>query len=589
MSDPKSFYSQNVIQYGEQIKAVQKKLRLLGFLRLLSFLILIAVVYQFWGQTLQLSIGFPLGLMLFLFLVFKYKNQRNIKQKLEKLLDINVKELKVLDKQFDFLDSGSQFIDPLHEFSHDIDLFGDRSFFQYSNRSATSEGKVMLAGIFTANTHQNIQAKQQAIKELAAMPQWRQEFSAIAALVKTELPNGVIQNRLRLHKPIVKGIFKSLPLIFSIGSIVIFTLAYLNMISGNILMYWLILGLTITGYFFKRISVLSNSLDAVQDSFRQYQHLISLIENTTFQSELLKEQQNLLINKVDSTSGTLKKFAKAIDALEQRNNLLVSIPGNGFLLLDIYNTYKVEKWISQHKDSVEKWFDVVSFFDAYNSLGNFAFNHPSYSYPEISDGSMVIKAEGLGHPLIKEQNLVSNAFDIDKGQFFVITGANMAGKSTFLRTISLYIMMANTGLPVCAQKSVYSPIKLITSMRTIDSLAEDASYFYAELKRLKYIVDKVKEDRYFIVLDEILKGTNSKDKEIGSKKFIQKLTTSESTGIIATHDLSLCELSGEYAQVKNYFFEAFIQEGNLSFDYTLKPGKCENMNAYFLLQSMGII
>lgn len=149
--------------------------------------------------------------------------------------------------------------------------------------------------------------------------------------------------------------------------------------------------------------------------------------------------------------------------------------------------------------------------------------------------------------------------------------------------------MANTGLPVCAQKSVYSPIKLITSMRTIDSLAEDASYFYAELKRLKYIVDKVKEDRYFIVLDEILKGTNSKDKEIGSKKFIQKLTTSESTGIIATHDLSLCELSGEYAQVKNYFFEAFIQEGNLSFDYTLKPGKCENMNAYFLLQSMGII
>ncbi len=589
MSDPKSFYSQNVQQYREQIKAVLKKLRLLGFLRLLSFMACIGAVYQFWGEHLLLGISLLIGLLLFLFLILKYKDQRSLKHKLDKLLDINEKELKILDKQFDFLDTGLQFNDPLHEFSHDIDLFGDRSFFQYSNRSVTAEGRVKLAGIFTNNTHENIQAKQQAIKELASMPVWRQEFSAIAALVRTELPNGVIQNRLRSHKPIVKGVFRSLPLIFSMGSMAIFLLAAFGVISANIVMYWLFVGLAITGSFFKRISILSNSLGSVQDSFRQYQHLISLIENTTFHASLLKEKQQDLLGEADFTSRILKKFAKALDALEQRNNLLVAVPGNGFLLLDLYNTYKVEKWIAQHKDSVEKWFDVVSFFDAYNSLGNFAFNHPSYSYPEISEGPMVIRAEGLGHPLIKEQNLVSNSFDIDKGQFFVITGANMAGKSTFLRTVSLYIMMANSGLPVCAKNSSYSPIRLITSMRTIDSLAEDASYFYAELKRLKYIVDKVKEDRYFIVLDEILKGTNSKDKEIGSKKFIQRLTISESTGIIATHDLSLCELSRDYPQVKNYFFEAFIEEGNLNFDYTLKEGKCENMNAFFLLQSMGII
>ena len=589
MSEPKSFYTQCVKQYGEQIKAVHKKLRLLGFLRLLSFLGCIAVIYLFWGKMPQLSIGIPIGLVLFFFLVIKYKNQRSLKQKLEKLLEINQTELKVLDKKFDFLESGAQFSNPLHEFSHDIDLFGDRSFFQYANRTVTVEGRMKLAGIFTANTHQEIELKQQAIKELALMPNWRQEFSAIAALVKTELPNSVIQSRLLQHKPIVKGVIRKLPLIFSIGSIVLLLLSSLNISPSNLLMYWFIVGLIITGYFFKQISLLSNQLGAVQDSFRQYELLIGIIEKTNFKSDLLKQQQSILITNANSTSGIIKKFAKALDALEQRNNLLVSIAGNGFLLLDIYNAYRVEKWIFEYKDSVEKWFDVVSFFDAYNSLGNFAFNHPKYSYPTLSDSTEVIEASGLGHPLIKEQNLVSNTFEIDKGQFFVITGANMAGKSTFLRTVSLYIMMANSGLPVCATRSTYSPIKLITSMRTIDSLAEDASYFYAELKRLKYIVDKVNEERYFIVLDEILKGTNSKDKEIGSKKFIQKLTTSKSTGIIATHDLSLCELSLDYSQVKNYFFEAFIQEGNLSFDYTLKHGKCENMNAYFLLQSMGII
>lgn len=589
MSDPKSFYTQGVKRFGEQLKAVQKKLRLLGFLRLLSFLVCILIIYQFWGEVVPLSIGVPAAIVVFLVLVNRYNDQRRLKHKLMELVRINQTELSVLDKNFDFLEPGTQYSDPLHEFSHDIDLFGHRSFFQYCNRTATKEGGAKLADIFTANTHQDIEIKQQAIMELAQMPEWRQEFSAIAAQVKTELSNAVIQNRLEQHKPIVKGIFARLPLVFSIGSIVVFSLSIFQIIPSSLLMYWFILGLMISGGYFKRVSHLSNQLDAVQDSFRQYEFLIALIEKSEFKSDLLKQQQAVLVNQENSTSGIIKKFAKAIDALEQRNNLLVSIPGNGFLLLDIYNTLRIEKWIFQNKNLVKQWFDVVSFFDAYNSLGNFAFNHPNYSYPIISDTVKVIEAEKLGHPLIRQENLISNSISIDKGSFFVITGANMAGKSTFLRTVSLYIMMANSGLPVCAVNSTYNPIKLITSMRTIDSLAEDASYFYAELKRLKYIVDKVKTDRYFIVLDEILKGTNSKDKEIGSKKFIQKLCTSESTGIIATHDLSLCELAQDYSQVKNYFFEAFIVDGNLSFDYTLKPGKCENMNASFLLKSMEII
>ena len=165
----------------------------------------------------------------------------------------------------------------------------------------------------------------------------------------------------------------------------------------------------------------------------------------------------------------------------------------------------------------------------------------------------------------------------------------MAGKSTFLRTVSLQIVMGNLGLPVCAESAEYNPIKLITSMRTTDSLTDDESYFFSELKRLKFIVDEIKTDRYFIILDEILKGTNSTDKAIGSRKFVEKLVASNSTGIIATHDLSLCAVAEEMPEVKNYFFDARIEDGELFFDYTFKPGICQNMNASFLLKKMQIV
>ncbi|WP_338039252.1 MutS-related protein [Maribacter litopenaei] len=182
-----------------------------------------------------------------------------------------------------------------------------------------------------------------------------------------------------------------------------------------------------------------------------------------------------------------------------------------------------------------------------------------------------------------------NDYEIKKEDFFIITGANMAGKSTFLRTVSLQIVMANIGLPVCAKVMEYSPIKLITSMRTSDSLTDDESYFFSELKRLKFIVDEIQKDNYFIVLDEILKGTNSTDKARGSRKFVERLVASSSTGIIATHDLSLCEVANELPQVKNYYFDAEIVDDELHFDYTFKEGICQNMNASFLLRKMEII
>ncbi len=329
--------------------------------------------------------------------------------------------------------------------------------------------------------------------------------------------------------------------------------------------------------------------DQIRDTFKQYHQLLNEIENQNFKAKNLIENQELINSENQKASVIFKKFARILDAFDQRNNIVIAVFGNGLFLIELNNAFRVEKWIKKYKHTVEKWFKAVAYFDAQNSLANFAFNHNNFVFPELTSKENAIRSKGLGHPLLDAKKRIDNDFIIDNEQFFIVTGANMAGKSTFLRTVSLSIVMANCGLPVCATKFKYQPIKLITSMRTSDSLTEDESYFYSELKRLKFIVDEIKSEKYFIILDEILKGTNSKDKAIGSKQFVEKLTKSKSTGIIATHDVSLCELENEFSTIKNFYFDAEIIKDELHFDYKLKNGICKNMNASFLLKKMEIV
>ena len=380
-----------------------------------------------------------------------------------------------------------------------------------------------------------------------------------------------------------------IPYAFSIGTVAVFALFFFETISIGVLGYWLLVGLLITGTYLKKINNLSSNTERIKDTFKQYALLLNQIENEDFSSELLLKKQKYIQSESEKASDIFNKLSKSLDSLDNRNNFISAIFGNGYFLIDLKNSYKVEQWLAAYKDKVEDWFKVVSFFDAYNSLGNYVFNHPGYTFPKISHDVNVINSKNLGHPLLKPEKRVDNDLHIDNEQFFIVTGANMAGKSTFLRTVSLHIVMANVGLPVCASSSEYNPVKLITSMRTSDSLTDDSSYFFSELTRLKFIVDAIKEEPYFIILDEILKGTNSTDKAIGSRKFVEKLVASKATGIIATHDLSLCEIEKELEEVKNYYFDAEIINNELHFDYTFKTGVCKNMNASFLLKKMEIV
>lgn len=589
MSNPREFYLHRIKTFDSKAKQLQKKLQISSLARLLIFVSTLGAVYLVKESVYSIVAVVLVGSSIFIGVLLRHTKLVYQKKKALIKKDINSIELQILDRNYSQLPSGSSFNDEKHAYCNDIDLFGKNSFYQYSNRCCLQEGRLAYANLLKENSIGQIIEKQEAIKELGALPEWRQEYMATAKLIKSEYTASGLIRWMEDYRVFLPKKLRYIPLGFSLISGLLWISFALALIPGFFLFTWFIVGLGISGIYLQKINSLSQAITKVQDALKQHQQLLKQIQTKSFTSELLKSKRDELIRNNKDASKALLRFYRFLDALDQRNNLIVGIALNGFLLWDLRLVYNIETWIEENKKDLEIWVETMVLFDVYNSLGNFAFNHPSYHYPHLTSGKTVIKATNLGHPLLDPKESVVNDFVIKQQQFFIITGANMAGKSTFLRTISLFIVMSNIGLPVYADYAEYNPIKLITSMRTIDSLSSKESYFYAELKRLKFIVENIAEEQYFVLLDEILKGTNSKDKAAGSMKFVKKLVNSGVVGITATHDLSLCTIADEEPRVKNYYFDAQIQDDELYFDYRFKEGICSNMNASFLLEKMKIV
>lgn len=589
MTHPAEFYKNQIALHSDKLQTVKRKLALSSILRLTVFLATVIGIYVLWQHKIGLGIIASLGVLSFIFLVLRHSKISHQRDLLTALISKNETELEVLKGNYENLPDGEKYKNPLHFYSEDIDLFGKKSFFQYLNRTELPEGSDYLAQLLSENNITDIEEKQKAIKELSEMSEWRLYFSSVASLVKTDVSTKFISKWMNDYKSFVPKNMKLISHIFSSISVILIVAYFSSLVSGYLVAAWFGLGLLISGRYLSRVNQLGSDVSGIQSTFQQFEKLIYEIEKNTFTSTLLNQRKAQIHADSIKASSALKQFARHLDALDQRSNMIFGIFGNGFLLWDVHQSRNIEKWIDTYGENVQTWFETIIFFDAFNSLGNFTFNHPSYIFPIITQDKKILSVKKAGHPLLNPKTMIRNDFSINKEQFFIITGANMAGKSTFLRTVSLLLVMGNVGLPVCASEMRYRPIKLITSMRTTDSLTDDESYFFSELKRLKFIVSQIETDEYFIILDEILKGTNSTDKAIGSKKFVEKLVSGNSTGIIATHDLSLCELENELSDIKNYYFDAEIINDELFFDYTLKKGICKNMNASFLLKKMKII
>lgn len=596
ISSIKEKYESNLSRYQSEFEIIKKKITTVSILRLAEFIVGAILVYYATLVNVPLVIFTILLTIGILLLLVKYNNELEKKKKyLQELININSNELKALEGKYDQFEDGKDFSDPEHPFSYDLDLFGEGSLFQFLNRSCTIQGKNKLALWLKSpfKTKEEVIKQQIAINELSTQLEWRQDFQAIGDLFDDKKEDKEI-----LHKWFNSEVlfadndfFKFLIIFFPIVNIAALFLSIYGIIPVQILFLLLLGALGLVGSHLKNVNKIHSIIGKRTELLRTYGKLICKIENQELKSEKLIELKQRLQNNKTKAGEAIEKIAKIAGALDNRSNMIVGVLLNAFLIWDIIQVYRIENWKLKYKNDLDNWFDVIAEFDALSSLACFKYNTPESIFPEISNDKFHIDAKQVGHPLIFREQRVNNDINIQHfKQFIIITGANMAGKSTYLRTVGVSMIMAMIGSSVIAKKFIFSPIEIFTSLRTTDSLVKNESYFFAELKRLQRIIDELKSgNELFIILDEILKGTNSKDKQTGSKALLKQLVEHDAAGIIATHDVSLGELEKEYPKnILNRRFEVEIENDQLVFDYKLKEGISQNLNATFLMKKMGI-
>ncbi|MGC1392576.1 MAG: hypothetical protein WA816_16195 [Bacteroidales bacterium] len=590
-------YLNSAKSYRDLEKKKERLVLIISFLRFITFIGGFIFVWSaFTRRTSYGVILFFIFSILFLWLVKLFSDYSLKKEFLGNLALINQNEADALSGDLSAFDSGSSYADIRHDFSFDIDLFGASSLFQYLNRTVTGYGRDILAGWLSDPfiLSEDLADRQEAIKELASKDKWRHEFMASGMTIpleKSEI-SGLL-DWIEEKTVITSSSLKKLLLFF------LPTLAFaalLLMVMG-ILPYPVFVFIFLINLFYiaiglKSINQIHNALTRKYNFLSSMKHLLLAFENESFDSVVLNDIKLNVSGESDSAVESIRKLGRLIQSFDNRNNMLVGFVLNGLLLWDYQSVYRLEKWKSEYKTRFTVWLEMVGQVDAFISLGNYAYNNPDFVYPVKSDKNNVFSAKNLGHQLIDDGKRVCNNFTLGKkGTICVISGANMAGKSTFLRTVAVNYILAMTGAPVCATEMNFLPGKLFSSMRTLDSLPNNESYFYAELKRLSTLKYRIEEgDPVFFILDEILKGTNSEDKSTGSKLFLKRLAERGGTGLIATHDTSLGKLESDNPGVIiNKCFEIEIDIDNIRFDYKLRDGITQKMNAVFLMKQMGIL
>ncbi len=596
IDDLSMIYQQRLLEGGKALAKVKREIYRIGSLRLILFVIGVFGIIYYWSESWNVLLVIAAITLLPFILLMKYHNSLFLrKDYLEKKIEINNQELSALNYDTSSFEDGAEFINPAHLYSYDLDVFGSHSLFQYMNRTCTQIGKSRLASWLNVHLKdkKQIEERQEAAVELTSELEFRQEYRIAGLLYKgkatdeeelitwANLPS-IYQQKKFLHVlPYLAGTINLI-------SIVLCSAGLLPVSASVIIwMFFVTVGFSFTG----RITKIQAQYGKKLKILATYAKLLQLIEEHPMQSRILGKIKKGMVNDGKEASRDIRRLNKLMNELDQRNNVFMYAILNGLFFWELRLIMRIESWKERCASQLPVWLSAIGDVDALCSLATFAYNHPDYIYPTIQADSFCYRAVGLGHPLMHRDKCVRNDVNLSKSPFFVvITGANMAGKSTYLRIIGINSLLAYIGAPVCARKMEIQPVTLVTSLRTSDSLNDNESYFFAELKRLKLIIDKLQAgEKLFIILDEILKGTNSLDKQKGSIALLQQLIKLEANGIIATHDLKLGSLAETYPDhIRNYCFEADIQNDELTFSYHLREGIAQNMNACFLMKKMGI-
>ena len=594
--NPKNHYTERLSLTKGQLQQVKKQIFRISMLRLTLFIAGVAGIYFFFSQTPLLIVCICLT-FLPLFILVKIHNRFFIRKEwLETQARIIQEELQALSGDYSSFEDGKEYVNPEHPYSFDLDIFGRRSLFQSINRTCTFFGKDRLAKWLQNHLHEktSIEKRQEMVREISEHTLFREQFR-VAGLVHhgqssdAEKIQAWSQSPAQyLHAGWVKAFIWGVPVI---NSLLLIT-SLIGWTSFSCLGLSFGIFLVLSFGIIKRATYIQETYGKQLKSLNGYARLIALAKAEDWKSAGMLELMERFNLNGQSPVQALQQLSKELDRLDLRNNQFLYVLLEGSIFFQLQEIVRIERWKVRYGQHISEWLETVGELDALCSLGTFAYNHPQYTYPELTEKPFYFLATQMGHPLMPVSQCVKNDATIPSRPFFlIITGANMAGKSTYLRTIGVNYLLACVGAPVCCERLKLHPNQLITSLRTSDSLSDNESYFFAELKRLKRIIDLLNQgQQLFIILDEILKGTNSMDKQKGSFDLIRQFMQMKANGIIATHDLLLGSLIKQFPEeIRNYCFEADMKDNELTFSYKLREGVAQNMNACFLMKKMGII
>ncbi len=586
-----AFYQNIQLQLEQEIAKLDTIISRVSWIRLILFVT--AIACWFILQTLVKTLVFSM-LVIGFALIIRYdnkcRNKRRVANTKIKICKAE-QELNVSKNQLYY--DGSSYSSSSHAYTSDLDVFGPYSIFHLVNRCFTPTGMDVLAGWLKSPSSKNeIIERQQAVKELSQKFDFRMALGVAGILnqedgkiIDSESWSGDEKSFQSIKNTwIIASILMLLNLGLAIASFWlsdILALFTISIIGANFYIY---------GSRWSKVKHRYQIISKTEQILKLYKNLLKIIESEKLESSLNKELKNELQVDGHRALHVINKIEKIIQWIDLRLNPMYHIFINSLFFTDIWFLYRIEKWKIEHGQLLHKWKISIGNFEALISLSTLHFNNSDWCFPEIND-AFSLAIESFTHPLISIEKRVSNSYKLNQPNHVdILTGSNMSGKSTFLRSIGVNIVLALAGAPVCAKSMSLYPIVLMTYMRMSDSLEDSTSAFYAEIKRMRQILEISHEQcNVFLLLDELLRGTNSMDGTKGSMAIIKKVISDDTSAIIATHDLSITKMKSDYPKnIDTFYFDIIVTDGRMVFDYKLKHGVCQSTNASLLLKEIGL-
>lgn len=564
-------------------KAVQlSTLRLGAFLGMGALLILGLAEHPLWLLPAFGMIG------IFISLIKKFNQSKD--QEAIYLAIQRIQEVKKCrqDRNLSELDEGSEFMEKTHPFSGDLDLFGSHSLFQLLNHTTSPGGKAKLAQLLKSDfSSKDAQKRAAAVEELSGKPDF------LRALESVGMAFGSAVKPLDSWKTWLTGSLKIsvlhqfLAIVGPLGGLSLLILISIGIVPQAILGVWILIGIGALSIVFAPLKQAAEVIP-LSAHMKSMSTRAEIIEEEVFQSELLEEEKSSLFAGQSPASVQLKELDRLGLWVQNRLNLLY-LPINLLLWTDFILYHRLAKWKTKVGTSLLQLPETLENWEVWVSLGAFE-QEVGFLGKSIWSEDRILGATNAKHPLIHPEKAIGNSIQLGQdAQLALLTGANMSGKTTFMRTLGINAVLVNLGLRPFADEFTLGPIQLYTSMRNSDNLGESVSSFYAELFRIRSLITRLEAgEKIFFMLDEILKGTNTQDRISGSQALIHQVLETQGFGLISTHDIELAELAEKEARLRNFSFHSEIQDQTIKFDYKLKEGPCPSFNAHKLMELMGI-